>query len=126
MTCAVIGDSIAVDIGRAMPECATKAMIGIGSAAIVGRAGPAGMCIVSAGSNDPRNPNLGKNLEAIRARCGGRVIWVLPIDLVARAAVRQVATRHGDAVVSFAPAADNVHPHFIAPLVAAVREAERQ
>ena len=120
MTCAVIGDSIAVDLGLALPDCAMHARIGIGSAAIVGLVERADLIVISAGSNDPDNPALARNLEAIRARCPGRVLWVLPIHPRARAIVAEVAAAHGDATAGFAPARDNVHPRTVSPLVQAV------
>lgn len=119
--CLIPGDSIGVDIGRSMHECVTRAKVGVPSGAIVGYAAEAAVCIVSAGSNDPVNPRLAANLEAIRARCGHKVIWVLPIHPHARSVVRVVAARHGDTVMSFAPARDNVHPRSVAPLVAQIR-----
>jgi hypothetical protein len=120
MTCAVIGDSIAVDVGRAMPQCAMNAKIGIGSAAIIGRVVAADLTVISAGSNDPLNPALASNLESMRNRCKGRVIWILPIQPHARNVVGGVAARHGDATVSFAPARDNVHPRVVGQIVTAI------
>ena len=75
--------------------------------------------VVSAGSNDPANPGLRKNLERIRARAK-RVIWILPIDARARAAVETVAAAHGDPVVSFAPSGDHVHPRSEAALARSI------
>jgi hypothetical protein len=121
MTCAVIGDSIAVDLGRALPECATHARIGIGSAAIVGRVTAVDLVVISAGSNDPLNPALERNLETMRARTPGRAVWILPIHPRARAIVARVAAAHGDLALGFAPAGDNVHPRTVAPLVRQIR-----
>jgi len=93
-----------------MRTCKVNAKIGISSSAVIGRVDPsADVNIVSAGSNDPANPNLRANLERIRSRAS-RVIWILPIETRARAEVQAVATAHGDPVVSFAPAGDHVHP----------------
>jgi hypothetical protein len=109
-SCAVIGDSIAVGAGKYMRTCKVNAKIGISSRAVIGRIDPhVDVNVVSAGSNDPDNPNLRANLESLRSRAG-RVIWILPIDIRARAKVQAVATAHGDPVVSFAPAGDHVHP----------------
>lgn len=121
MTCAVIGDSIAEDIGRALPECATHARIGIGSAAIVGRVTAADLTVISAGSNDPRNPALERNLESIRAKVRGRTVWILPIDARARNIVARVASAHSDLALGFAPAGDNVHPRTVAPIARQIR-----
>jgi len=119
--CLIAGDSIAVGLGQVMRECATDARIGISSAAVIARIGPAGVLIVSAGSNDPHNPRLIANLKVIRAKAGGRVIWIAPVDRIAAAAVRAVAGIHGDAVIGFAPAADHVHPRGYGDMARQVR-----
>jgi hypothetical protein len=109
--CLIAGDSIALDVGRYAPYCATDARIGIGSGAIISRVRPARLVVISAGSNDPDNPRLADNLERMRARAGAaRVAWIVPVDPRAAAAVRAVARRRGDALVAFAPARDGVHP----------------
>ncbi len=109
--CLVAGDSIAVDVGRYAPQCATDARIGIGSAAIVARVRPARLVVISAGSNDPDNPRLADNLERMRVRAGAaRVVWIVPVDPRAAAAVRAVARKRGDELVTFVPARDRVHP----------------
>jgi hypothetical protein len=109
-SCAVVGDSIAVGAGQYMEACRVNAKIGIQSKAVIARVNSVvHVNVVSAGSNDPANPNLRSNLERIRSRAH-RVIWILPIDSRARAKVEAVATAHGDSVVSFAAAGDHVHP----------------
>jgi hypothetical protein len=109
--CLIAGDSIALDLGRAAHRCAVDAKIGIGSAAIVKRVRPAPLVVVSAGSNDPDNPRLVRNLESMRARAGtGRVIWIVPAHPRAAGAVMTVAREHGDRVVPFVAARDHVHP----------------
>jgi len=93
-----------------MQACKANAKIGIQSSAVIARVDSlVDVNVVSAGSNDPANPNLRNNLETIRSRAR-RMIWILPIDTGARAKVQAVATAHGDPVVSFAPAGDHVHP----------------
>jgi hypothetical protein len=109
-SCAIVGDSIAVAAGKYIPDCKVNAKIGIPSGAVIARVDPAAeINVVSAGSNDPDNPDLRANLEHIRARAN-RVVWILPIDTRARAAVEAVAAAHDDPVVSFAPGGDHVHP----------------
>ncbi len=108
--CLIAGDSIAVGVAPYLPRCAVNAKVGITSTAIIRRVGAANLLIISAGSNDPRNPRLINNLKSIRAKATGRVIWIQPIDPVAAAAVRRVAALHGDHVVTFSPARDHVHP----------------
>jgi hypothetical protein len=108
--CTVVGDSIAVGAGQFLQACKVDAKNGIPSAAVVARVDrTAHVNVISAGSNDPENPNLRANLNRIRSRAKD-VIWILPIHTRARAAVLEVATAHGDRVVSFAPAGDHVHP----------------
>jgi uncharacterized protein with von Willebrand factor type A (vWA) domain len=119
-SCAVVGDSIAVGAGQHIETCRVNAKIGILSKAVIARVNSVvDVNVVSAGSNDPANPNLRANLERIRSRAR-RVIWILPIDSRARAKVQAVATAHGDSVVSFAPAGDRVHPRSDAALARSI------
>jgi hypothetical protein len=109
-SCAVVGDSIAVGAGQYLRTCRVNAKGGIPSSAVADRVdSSADVNVVSAGSNDPANPNLRAILERIRSRAH-RVIWILPIDDRARTEVQAVATAHGDPVISFSPASDHVHP----------------
>ena len=109
-TCAIVGDSIAAGAGKYISDCKVNAKIGIPSGAVIPRIDPAAdINVVSAGSNDPDNPALRANLEHIRSRAR-RVVWILPIDTRARAAVEAVAAAHDDPVVSFAAGSDHVHP----------------
>jgi len=129
MLCAIIGDSIAVGTAAAesLPAsyrlpCFMDAKVGIPSAQIIGRVHDADVVVVSAGSNDPHNPKLVANLEAIRTKITGRVLWIVPQDRVAAAAVRSVAAKHSDLIVTFTAGRDGVHPHSYAPIIGAVRE----
>ncbi|HXC57382.1 MAG TPA: hypothetical protein VNU97_18930 [Rhizomicrobium sp.] len=108
--CAVVGDSIALGVGQQLRRCEVNATIGIPSVEVIGRVQHANVLVVSAGSNDPRNPLLESNLRSIRARAAGKVIWISPIDPVAAATVARVARLHGDRVVRFAPRHDHIHP----------------
>ena len=109
-SCAVVGDSIALGAGKYVRGCKVNAKIGISSNAVISRVDSfADINVVSVGSNDADNPKLRANLEHIRSRAKS-MIWILPIDPQARAAVQEVADLHGDQVVSFAPAGDQVHP----------------
>ena len=110
MDCAVVGDSIALGVGTELHRCVVNATVGIPSTEIIGRVEQAGVLVVSAGSNDPRNPRLEANLRAIRARAAQKVIWISPMDPVAAEAVRRVARIHGDAIVYFTPRPDHIHP----------------
>jgi hypothetical protein len=109
-TCAIVGDSIAAGAGKYVSGCRVNAKIGIPSGAVIPRVDPsAEINVVSAGSNDPDNPNLLANLVQIRDRAK-RVVWILPIDARARAAVQAVAEAHQDPVITFDPGGDRVHP----------------
>ena len=119
-SCAIVGDSIAVGAGHYMRSCKVNAKIGISSRAVIDRVDPsAAVNVVSAGSNDPDSPSLRANLERIRSRAR-RVIWILPMNARARAAVQNVAAEHGDPVVAFAPAGDHVHPRSEAALARSI------
>jgi hypothetical protein len=110
MSCLVAGDSIALMVA-AFVSCTVDAKVGIGSAAIVARVRPATIVVISAGSNDPRNPRLADNLRAARRKAGdSKVIWIVPALRPAAAAVRAVAAVRGDKSVSFTPGRDGVHP----------------
>ena len=125
-SCALVGDSIALEAAQYLRGCRLNAKIGIPSGAVVARVDPAAeINVVSAGSNDPDEPDLRSNLERIRARAR-RTIWILPAIPSARAAVREVAGRHGDAVVAFAPRGDGVHPASAATLAQAIDAAIAQ
>ena len=89
VTCAIVGDSIAVGAGQHLRACKLNAKIGISSRAIIARVDPsADINVVSAGSNDPDNPALRENLERIRRRAN-RAIWILPAIPSAREIVRR-------------------------------------
>jgi hypothetical protein len=121
MTCAIIGDSIAIGLAALMPQCVVDAKVGIPSAAVIYRMHSADIVVVSAGSNDPRNPRLVDNLKLIRATALGKVIWIAPIDRAAAKAVASVAAIHSDPVIHFEPGHDNVHPRSDVTLAAAVK-----
>lgn len=110
MTCAVVGDSIALMIAPFLGQCVVDAKVGEHVAQIVGRVRDADVVIVSAGSNDADYRDLAANLEKVRARCPHRVLWILPAPDRPRRLVEAVALKHGDAAVSFVAAGDGVHP----------------
>jgi hypothetical protein len=126
VACFIVGDCIATrpyGLGGRFSQCGVSAKIGASSSAIVPRvpAVPLKWLVISAGSNDPRNPKLEANLEAMRARASAdRVIWVVPVHKAAAKAVRAVAAHHGDAVVPFIPGRDGVHPRSYGALARAV------
>jgi hypothetical protein len=130
MTCFIVGDSIALGTATAeglkpshKPACNYDAKIGIPSAQVVGKvrtndyARTADLVVVSAGSNDPYNPRLANNLQAIRDHLGHRVLWIVPVNPRAAMLVRIVAQHNGDGVVSFQPGHDGHHPHSYLPII---------
>lgn len=108
-TCVIVGDGIAFRVGREMRECLTDAEIGIPSAGAIGRVHPADVLFVSAGSNDPSNPQLENNLKVIRAKASAAVVWIAPISSLAAEAVKHAAAAHNDSVVQFRTK-DGRHP----------------
>lgn len=110
--CISIGDSIAVGVGQAM-HCQIKAHVGWPSSKIIYLADGSShqICILSAGSNDPYNPNLSNNLKTIRNKVHCRyVVWMLPVNKTARAVVDRAALVNHDYRLTFKPGRDNIHP----------------
>jgi hypothetical protein len=120
-SCAIVGDSIAVSVGRFIEECLVDAKSGIPSAEVIPRVHPADVLFVSAGSNDPRNPRLEDNLRMIRAKASAAVVWIVPISPTAAVAVERVAATHDDPIVRFEPSSDGVHPKSYSDLAIALR-----
>lgn len=127
MTCLIVGDSLATPagLGGQFPQCEVRAHRGIPSRSIVGLSGGVfSWAVISAGSNDPSNPALRSNLEAIRSRIiAPHVVWVAPANARAAWTVRAVASAHGDGVATFAPGGDGVHPRSYGALARSVRGA---
>lgn len=116
MSCAIIGDSIAVGIAQQLPECTSVAKVGISSAGWLGRHSaildrPQDVLVVSLGSNDGQRFERGV-FEAIQKRANAkRIIWVLPAcNHAAHDGLVEFAREHGDLVLSFVPGRDGVHP----------------
>ena len=123
MTCAIVGDSIAVDQFAYFPACIHDAKIGVPSANIIGRVHSADVMVVSAGSNDPDNERLLQNLQAIRAKATGKVIWIVPLNKKAARAVLTVARDHSDSIVTFHASNDGTHPKYNGQVAAEIRKA---
>lgn len=112
--CIAIGDSIAVGIGQAA-HCTINAKVGASSSYIAGHVISSNkkVAVISAGSNDPNNPRLRTNLDRIRSKVAAkRIIWILPYDRKAAAAVKAVAVQHGDGYIDLSAfkTRDGVHP----------------
>lgn len=115
--CLVLGDSIAVGVGIARPECTTHAKSGITSEAFVQtmlRPEDAQTVIVSLGANDDGTIRTADNLRELRRTVSARtVIWLLPgLKEPQRVLIRQVAAGFGDKLIDTRPEAgpDHLHP----------------
>lgn len=124
--CLVIGDSLAVGLASRYPACAVVAKVGEPTSRISRWPQPehSGPTVISTGSNDPYSPTLASDLQRIRSKATGQVIWVVPAHRQAALAVL-AACRAGDRAVHAAsvPLRDGVHPHSYAQLSAAVDRA---
>lgn len=113
----MLGDSIAVGVGTARPECQTTARIGITSEAFVQTMlTPADTqtLIVSLGANDDGTVHTEQNLRELRQTVRAQsVIWLLPgLKDPQRAIIRSVAASYGDRLIDTRPQAgpDHLHP----------------
>ena len=113
--CLVLGDSIAVGVGQNLPTCETIAKVGLSSSQVLASVKKVSkdLVVVSVGSNDPRNPELLRNVRALRAKLDAKyVIWLLPYDRSAAGAVREVASSYRDYLLDLRnyDTNDGVHP----------------
>lgn len=102
-SCLVIGDSLAVGVGRQMPECRTVARSGISSQAYLARPLEQyreDFIVVSLGVNDGPHANE-HALRVLRSRLtASRVIWLAPNRHSIHVSVAQIAHSYGDPVLS--------------------------
>lgn len=124
LECLILGDSLAVGIGQARPECVTYAKSGINSYNYVNRHvlhtdgnTSAKTVIISLGSNDTKNIDTYEELLALRQLVkADRVYWILPnIKEAKRQAVFQVASQFKDNVIdarNHARSPDGIHPTY--------------
>jgi lysophospholipase L1-like esterase len=117
LECLVLGDSIAVGLGQARPECAVVAVSGITSERYVQtlHARPrARTVVISLGVNDGEGVSTLDNLRLLRrAITAHTVYWLLAgTNPRARDAARVVARQYRDRLIDVAPLAgpDHVHP----------------
>jgi hypothetical protein len=106
-TCLILGDSIAVGLASVIKGCVVVAKVGMSSTWIMANAPTMQADRVYISSD---NPALSANLEHTRAKIGGVITWIEPVNARAASVVAAVAAKHGDRVVSFTPGRDNVHP----------------
>ncbi len=115
--CLILGDSLAVGVGQARPECSTIAEVGINSTRYLQTlhgARHARTIVISLGVNDSLDMETLANLRQLRRGVSAdRVYWLLPgIHPIARDAVRTVAREYRDRILEVAPltGADRIHP----------------
>lgn len=115
--CLILGDSLAVGVGQARPECSVIAEVGINSARYVQTlhgARHAKTVVISLGVNDSVDIETEHNLRRLRHGVSAEAVyWLLPgIHPAARDAVRGIAKEFHDRVIDVAPmtGADHVHP----------------
>lgn len=113
--CLILGDSIAVGVGQNFPECQLVAKVGLSSSQVLASVKEVSkdVVVVSVGSNDPQNPNLERNIRALRAKINAKyVIWLLPYDRSASETVFKVAGTNRDYTIDLRnfPTNDGVHP----------------
>lgn len=115
----VVGDSIAVGTGQKIKDAIVAAKVGDSSTTIAnkveGNSSIKGFvnAIISAGSNDPTNPQLTGNLQKIRSSLQARnYIWLLPYNASAKATVSAFAQSNGDKTIDLSTfqTNDNLHP----------------
>lgn len=117
LDCIVLGDSIAVGVGQARPDCQTIAVSGVTSEHYVqmfAGAQQAHTAIISLGVNDGDGVATADNLSRLRGRvAANNVYWLLSgTNEHIRDAVRTIAGRFGDRLIDVLPLAgpDHIHP----------------
>jgi hypothetical protein len=117
LDCIVLGDSIAVGVGQARPDCQTIAVSGISSDHFVqtfSGESQARTAIISLGVNDGDGVATADNLAKLRGRVtADTVYWLVSgTNERIRDAVRAIAGRFGDRLIDVSPlaGADHIHP----------------
>ena len=118
--CIVIGDSIAVGTAGALASeglrCEVHARVGASSAEMLRTftdGGHRARAVIALGSNDAGNPNLLRNLVALRQRVRAtRVAWVTPYAPAAARISAAIARSFGDEIDHLAAidTRDGIHP----------------
>ena len=116
----MIGDSLAVGVGQARPECETIARVGITSERYIATMLPPGRttvetAVISLGVNDDDSVDTLGNLREVRARIVGKAVyWLLPgIKERVREIILTVAAENGDRLLDTRPhvGRDHLHPN---------------
>ena len=117
LDCIILGDSIAVGLGQARPDCTVAAVSGITSERYVQTftsMAHTRTAIISLGVNDGEGAATAANLSRLRGLISADLVyWLLTGgNPRAREAVQTVAARFGDRLIDAEPltGADHVHP----------------
>ncbi len=130
--CIVIGDSLAVGIAHARPDCVSAAQVGISSSEYattrLGGIETADIAIISLGANDGAGTPTEENLRRVRNAVIARsVVWLVPnASTATRAAIATVAAEQRDGIIDVRPLVgpDGIHPAAYATLAEQTRMAE--
>lgn len=113
----ILGDSLAVGVGQARPECTVAAEVGINTSRYLQvwqHPSQAKTVVISLGVNDSEDIETEANLRRLRRGLSAETVyWLLPgIHPLARSAVHDVAREFHDKVIDVAPltGADHIHP----------------
>jgi hypothetical protein len=115
--CIILGDSIAIGLGQARPDCTVEAVSGITSGRYVqtfASTAHARIAVISLGVNDGDGEATAAHLGRLRSLVSANVVYWLVTggNPRARDAVREIASRFGDRLIDAAPLAgpDQIHP----------------
>ena len=117
LDCLILGDSIAVGVHKARPDCAIYAKSGINSRDYVnryiGKDLVAQTVIISLGSNDYQGIKTRNELLDLRSQIvGKKVYWIMPaIKPDVHDIVAEIANRNGDWIIKIPYLSkDGIHP----------------
>jgi lysophospholipase L1-like esterase len=117
LDCIILGDSIAVGLGQARPDCVVFAVSGISSERylqVFPTTAEARIAIISLGVNDGEGAATADNLRLLRRKVTASTIYwlVAGSNPAIRAAVHTVAGEFADRLIDVAPLAgpDHIHP----------------
>ena len=118
LDCLIIGDSIAVGVAKARPECVSYAKVGWNSSQwnrdYLKNDLTAQTVIISLGSNDYKGVRTKAELQRIREKVGvnAKVFWILPaIKPDVQEIVKSMASEYSDIVLPITKLqTDGVHP----------------
>lgn len=121
LECLILGDSIAVGVSQARPECVAYAKSGINSwnwnNAHITKNLSGKTVIISLGANDHKGIKTKEELNTLRQLIvADKVFWISPgmeRKPVAQTAIEEIAKKYGDTVLARPKdqmSADGIHP----------------